>query len=139
MHVWLITLPQTISLCHQLFHYVMSLTGLKITLILCLLLSSLHSRTPCEHSSKLNTWAVDNLAPLDMLFLSIIALIQYNKPNRSKNHTSTFVYYLPFCKNRVLFYLEKKNGVTKTRAAGPLSPALLLLYFKCQISTEIER
>ena len=62
---------------------------------------------------QLNAWAADyfttadinNLAPLDMLFLSIIA--KYNKPNKSKNHTDTFVYYLLLVKMECYFYLEK--------------------------------
>ena len=53
-------------------------------------LSFLLNRIPCKH----NAWASNNLAPLDMPFLSIIA-----KPNKSKHHTSTFVYYLLFEKN----------------------------------------
>ena len=49
------------------------------------LLSFLHNSIPCKH----NAWAADNLAPLDMPFLSILAY--YNKPKKSENHTSTFV------------------------------------------------
>ena len=55
---------------------VINLTGLKITLPLCLLLHYswfLHKSMPCEHSNKLDAWAVDNLAPHDVPFLSIIA------------------------------------------------------------------
>ena len=74
--------------------------------------SVLHNRIPCEHNNKLNAWASDNLAPLDMPFLSTIAKI-YNKPNKSQYHTSTFVYYLPFAKLKFCFYLEKKTGPAK--------------------------
>ena len=73
----------------------------KITLPFCLLLSFLHNRIPCRH----NAWAANNLAPLDMVFLSIIT--EYNKCNKSKNHTSTFVYYLHFVEMESNFYLEK--------------------------------
>ena len=45
----------------------------------------------------------------------------YSKPDRSKNHTSTF-YYLLFVKMEFYFYLEK------TGAAGPFLPALILMY-----------
>ena len=45
-------------------------------------------------------WAADNLGPVDMLFLSIIT-----KPNKSKNHTST---YLVSVKMDFYFYLENK-------------------------------
>ena len=48
---------------------VIRLIGLKVTLPLCLLLSFLHNRIPCKH----DVWAADNLASLDILFLSIIA------------------------------------------------------------------
>ena len=41
-------------------------------------------------------------------------------PNKSKNHTSTFVYFLLFVKMESL----RKTGPAKTRAAGPLLPAL---------------
>ena len=60
----------------------------KNILPLYLLLSFLHNRIPCKH----NVWAPNIFKPLDMLFLSTI--VQYNKPNKSKNHISTFVYYL---------------------------------------------
>ena len=33
----------------------------------------MHNRVPCEHNNEQNAWAGDNLAPLDMPFLSIIA------------------------------------------------------------------
>ena len=43
---------------------------LKITLhSVCL---ALHNRLPCEHNNEWNPWAADDLAPLDMPFLSII-------------------------------------------------------------------
>ena len=48
---------------------VVSLIYLNITQPFCLLLSFLHNRIPCKH----NAWAPDNLEPLDMFFLSIIA------------------------------------------------------------------
>ena len=48
---------------------IISLTALTITLPWCLLLSFLHNKIHC----KQNAWAVDNLAPLDMPFVSIIA------------------------------------------------------------------
>ena len=34
---------------------------------------ALHERIPREHNNECNAWAADNLAPLDMPFLSIIA------------------------------------------------------------------
>ena len=48
---------------------VIRLIGLKVTLPLCLLISFLHNRILHKH----DVWAANNLAPLDMLFLSIIA------------------------------------------------------------------
>ena len=33
----------------------------------------LHNRVPCEHNNKRNAWVADNLAPLGMPFLSMIA------------------------------------------------------------------
>ena len=55
-------------LFYQLYYNNISLTGLKITQPLCLLLSFLHNRVPCMH----NAWVADNLTLLGMLFLSII-------------------------------------------------------------------
>ena len=46
-----------------------SLIDVNITLPFHLLLSFLHNRIPCRHSA----WAPDNLEPLDMPFLSIVA------------------------------------------------------------------
>ena len=43
-------------------------------------------------------------------------------PNKFKNHTSTFVYYFPFVKQD--FLTLRKTGLPKTRAAGPLPPAM---------------
>ena len=63
---------------------IISVAGLKITPTLSFLISFLQNIL-CKH----NAWADDNLATLDMLFLSIIA--QYNKPNKSKNDTRAFV------------------------------------------------
>ena len=51
---------------------------------------ALHNRILCEHNNKWNAWVADNLAPLHMPFLSIIA--KYNSLNKSQNYTSTFVY-----------------------------------------------
>ena len=79
-----------------------------------ILLRFLHNRIPCKHNAR----AANNLTPLNMLFLSII--VWYNKPNKFKNHTSTFVYYLVFVKIVFHFYL----GPAKTRAAGLFLPAL---------------
>ena len=49
------------------FLSVISLTDLKTTLLLCLLLKILHDRAPCEYNNKLNAWAADNFASFDML------------------------------------------------------------------------
>ena len=65
---------------------VISLKGLENLTAMVFITLLLAHRIPCEH----NAWAADNLASLDMPFLSIIAC--YNKPNKHENHTSTFVY-----------------------------------------------
>ena len=65
----------------------------------------MHNRAPCEHNNERNAWAVNNLAPLYMPFLSIIAY--YNKPNKSQNQTNT-LFITCLCKNGICFYLEKK-------------------------------
>ena len=66
-------------------------------------------------------WAADNLAPLDMPYLSIA---QYNNPNKSENHTSTFVYCLLVVKIEFHFYLEKnwygQNQSSQTISTGPV-------------------
>ena len=98
---------------------VITVAGLKITLPLYLLFSFLHNRISCKH----NACTVDNLTPLDMLFLSISYSFIY-KPNKSKNHTSTFVYYLLFVKMEVHFYLRNwfgQNQSSQTVSAGPVS------------------
>ena len=60
------TIQLNVWVADILFLSVISLKGQKITLPLCLLLSVLHNRIPCKHNVS------DNIAPLDMLFLSII-------------------------------------------------------------------
>ena len=56
-----------------------------------------------------------------MLFFKFI-IAQYNKLNKSKSHTKTYINYLLFVKLKVI--LPSKTGPAKTRAAGPLLPAL---------------
>ena len=51
-------------LFYQLYYIFISPTGLKIILLLCLLLSFLHTRITCKHKE----WAADILTSLDMLF-----------------------------------------------------------------------
>ena len=105
-----INLPLLISFFYQLYYNVISQIGLNITLPLCLILSFLHNRIPCMHS----TWASDNLTPLDMPFLSKV-----------QNHTRTFIYYLLFVEMDFHFYLEKnwsgQNQSSRTVSAGPVS------------------
>ena len=69
-------------------------------------------------------------APQVFLFSMILHLliyfsIYYSKPNKSKNHTRTFVQYLrTICKNGSSFYLEKnqssQNRSSRTVSAGPV-------------------
>ena len=47
--------------------YVICLTGLKITLLLCLIFRFLYNRIPCKY----NVWAVYNFILIDMIYLSI--------------------------------------------------------------------
>ena len=69
----------------------------------------------------------DNLASLDMPFLSIIAY--YNKPNKSQNHTSTlFITYL-LQKQNFVFNL-RKTGPAKTGAARPIPLALIRVPYR---------
>ena len=68
------------------------------------------------HNNKLNVWAANNLAPLDVLILSIVD--QYNKPNKSKNHTKAFCLLLAFCKNRILFLSAEKLVRPKLEQPG---------------------
>ena len=79
----------------------------------------MHNRVPCEHNNERNAWVADNLAPLDMPFLSIIAY--YNKPNESQNHISTL--FITCLLNFALLPREK-TGPPKTGVAGPIPPAL---------------
>ena len=121
MHGQSITSSLLIFLLSVLYYNITSLTGLKISLLLCLLISILHGRITCEHNNKLNMWVADNIAPLDILF---IYYSLYNKLNKSKNHTSTFVYHLLFVKLEFYFHLEK-TGLAKTGVAGLILPSLL--------------
>ena len=77
----------------------------------------MYNKIFCEH----NAWVADNIVPLDMLFLSIIT--KYNKPNKYKNNTSTFAYYLLYVKMEFNIYLEKnlcgQNRSSRTVSAGP--------------------
>ena len=112
---WPITLPLLISFFYYFYKSNRS-KNLKLTLPWCLLLSFLHNRIPC----KQNAWAANNLAPLHMPFLSIIAY--NNKPNKCENHTSTFVYHLLFVKIEFHFYLEKNwfdQNQSSTVSADP--------------------
>ena len=106
-----------ISFFYQLYYNIISLTGLKITLPLFLLLSFVHNRIPCKH----NAWAADNLAPLDILFICIIAY--YNMPNKFKIHTRTFVYY--FLQKKNIIFSLRKTCSAKTRVPGTFPPTLI--------------
>ena len=114
-----ITSPLLISPFYQLCYNVISLAGLKIILTLSLLLSFLHNRIPHKH----NVWAADNLASI---YISICFFC--NKPSKSKNHTSTFVYYLLFVKWKLTFTLRKgyfsQNQSSQTVSAGPELPIM---------------
>ena len=112
MHGQLIT-SLLISLFYHLYYNVISLTGLIITLPLCLLLSFFHNKrlVSIMHERSI------------ILHLLICFQSKYNKSNMSKNHTSTFVYYLIFAKMEFHFYLEKnwsgQNQSSRTISAGP--------------------
>ena len=56
-------------------------------------------------------WAVDNFPPLDMVLLPTV--LQYNKPDKSKNHPSAFVCYLVFAKWNFVFTL-RNSGPAKS-------------------------
>ena len=96
LNAWVVN--NLISSFYQLCNDVISLTSLKITLPLYLLLSVLRSRIPCKH----NAWAADNLAPLNVLFLSIdiISLV-------SPKITLELFLLLAFVKWNVIFTLRK--------------------------------
>ena len=72
-------------------------------------------------------WAADDFPPLDMAFLPII--LYYDKPNKSKNHPSAFVYYLLFVKWNFVFAL-RNSGPAKTGPAGPVPMPLSLKYYE---------
>ena len=116
----LITSPLLISSFYQLYYNVIRLIGLKITLTLCLLLSFLHNRIPCKH----NTWAVDNLALLDMLYLSFIQIISL-----TSSKITLALLLIPcmlFVKMETNFYLEKIwSG--QNRSSQTVLPALTYL------------
>ena len=114
MHGRPITLPLLISFIYHLHYNIISLTGLKVTLPLCLLLSYLHNRIPCMH----NAWVTDNLTLLDMPFLFII--VSQTSPNITLE--LLFSMFL-FLKWRFIFIL-RETGLAKTGAAGPFPPDL---------------
>ena len=90
---------------------VMSLSNLQITLALRLLLNFCTIEYVVPHEIFLRAWAADYFLPLHMLFLSTVSY--YNKLNKSKNHPSTFVYYLLFVKWNFVFTL-RNSGPAKT-------------------------
>ena len=71
LNAWVTDDYDTADILFVSYCKVISLTGLKFTLPLCLLL--VDNEIPNKHNNKLNAWEADNLAPLDMSFLSIIA------------------------------------------------------------------
>ena len=71
-------------------------------------------------------WSADNFPPLDMAFLPTV--LQYNKPKKSKNHPSAFVYYFLFIKWNFVFTL-RNSGQAKTRPTGPVPTPLTQIIF----------
>ena len=100
-----------ICLVCLLLHAVLSLSNLYITLALCLLFNFCTIEYLVKHKIFLHAWAANYFPPHHMLFLS--AVLYYNKLKRSKNHPSTFDYYL---------LSVKWNFVFTLRSSGPAKP-----------------
>ena len=112
-------------LVYLLLCAVLRISNLQITLALCLLLSFF--TIEYLHSIKcfLLAWAADYFPLHHMPFLSIVSY--YNKLNKSKNHSSTFVYYLLFVKLNFVFTL-RNSGQAKPWPTGPSATALVIGY-----------
>ena len=64
----------------------------------------------------MNVWPANSLALLDMLFLA-----QYNKPNKSNNHTG-ILFITCFCKKWNVIFILVQNR--QTASAGPATVLL---------------
>ena len=95
----MITFPSLISFFYQLYCNVISLSDLKIVLPLCLLLLFAQQN---GYLVRAINWMCGQPINLKLLICYSIYynLISSNKPNKSKNHTNTFVICL--CKNQIL-------------------------------------
>ena len=74
-------------------------------------------RIYCVHKNKSCAWVADSFPPLHMAFLPTV--LWYNKPNKSKNNLSAFIYYLLFVKWNFAFTL-RSSGPAKTGPARPI-------------------
>ena len=95
----------------------------------------MHYRISCAEWNILHAWVADYFQHHHIVILS--AVLKYNKLYKSKNCSSTFVYYLLSVKCNFVFTLRNSTLAT-TWPTGPSATALLLPwhhrtthYFKC--------
>ena len=115
LNVWGIVIITVLSVI-QCNVCVICLTGLRITLPLCLLLSILYNNIPCEHKYKLKVWVSNILASLDMFIFRLqFNMISLTSP---KSHQ----HFCLLSKIVILFYLDKnqsgQNQSSQTASAG---------------------
>ena len=111
--------PMLIWLVYLLLCDVLSLSNLQITLALCLLLSFF----TIEHLYSIKHSCVCGRPIIFHFIICLFYLLYHNKLNKSKNHSSTFVYYLLFVKWKFLFTL-RNSGLAKTWPTRPSATAL---------------
>ena len=96
---------------------VLSLWNLQITLVLCLILKFCMIEYLVQHKIFcLHGWPIV-FPPHHMLFLSTVS--QYNNLNKSKNHPSSFIFYLLY----VNCFILRNSGPAKTWPTGPFATA----------------
>ena len=118
-----ITLPLLISFFYQLYYNVSSLIGLKITMLLCLLLSFLHNRIPCTH----NAWATDNLTSLDWLFYPLQISLKGPKITLELLFSTNYLQKWNF------IFTLRKTGPAKTGAGGLFRQPCIIMIQNRQI------
>ena len=115
MHGRQITSPLLISLFYQLYYNVISLTSLKTTLPLCLLLNFLH-----------NKHLVSILRGQPMILYLLICFFYLNIISLTSSKITLALLSIAYFLQKMEFHFTlRKTGPAKTGAAGSFPPALI--------------